>query len=69
MQEGWVLVYQADEEYKAEIIKQLLESSELHPVVMDRKDDEFRIGNVEVYVSPLEANAASLLIKANSEPD
>jgi 3-dehydroquinate synthase class II len=69
MEEGWVLVYQADEEYKAEIIKQLLESSELHPVVMDRKDDEFRIGNVEVYVSPLEADAAVSLIRANSEPD
>ncbi|MBK8505324.1 MAG: DUF2007 domain-containing protein [Saprospiraceae bacterium] len=68
MQEGWILVYQADEEYKAEIIKQLLESSELHPVVMDRKDDEFRIGNVEVYVSPLEADAAIQLIRANSEP-
>jgi hypothetical protein len=69
MEEGWVLVYQADEEYKAEIIRQLLETSELHPVIMDRKDDEFRIGNVEIYVSPLEADTAVRLIKANSEPN
>ena len=62
------MVYQADEEYKAEIIRQLLESGKLHPVVMDRKDDEFRIGNVEVYVSPLEADIAVRLIKANSDP-
>ena len=69
MQEGWVLVYQADEEYKAEINKQLLEDSELHPVVMDRKDDEFRIGNVEVYVSPFEAEIALRLIKDNAKSD
>jgi hypothetical protein len=68
MEEGWVLIYQADEEYKAQIIKQLLESNALHPVIMDRKDDEFKIGNVELYVSPLEAEAARRLIRANSQP-
>lgn len=69
MQDGWILVYQADEEYKAEVIKQLLENNNLHPVIMDHKDDEFRIGSVEIYVSPLEAVAAKEVISENSVED
>ena len=65
MEEGWVLIYQADEEYKAEVIKQLLENHDLHPVMMDHKDDEFRIGQVEIYVSSLEETTALNLIKEN----
>lgn len=69
MQDGWILVYQADEEYKAEVIKQLLENNNLHPVVMDHKDDEFRIGSVEIYISPLEAQTALDIINENSEEE
>ena len=69
MQDGWILVYQADEEYKGEVIKQLLENNNLHPVMLDHKDDEFRIGTVEVYVSPLEAEAARAAIEENQEEE
>ena len=69
MQDGWILVYQADEEYKAEVIKQLLENHNLHPVLLDHKDDEFRIGSVEIYISPLEAEAARTVIDENSEEE
>ncbi|MCB0669123.1 MAG: hypothetical protein KDC80_25035 [Saprospiraceae bacterium] len=65
MQDGWIMVYQADEEYKGEIVKQLLENNNLHPVLLDHKDDEFRIGSVEIYVSPLEAEAAQKVIAQN----
>ncbi len=67
MEEGWILVYRTDEEYKAEIIRQLLENHQLHPVMLDQKDDEFRIGDVEIYVSPLEAEDARLVIEQNTE--
>lgn len=67
MEEGWILVYRTDEEYQAEIIRQLLENHQLHPVMLDQKDDEFRIGDVEIYVSPLEAEDARLVIEQNTE--
>jgi hypothetical protein len=68
MQEGWICIYEADEEYKAELIKQLLEGQNLHPVIMDRKDDEFRIGQVEIYISPLEYDTAHKLLEENQKP-
>jgi hypothetical protein len=67
MEEGWILVYRTDEEYKAEIIRQLLENHQLHPVMLDQKDDEFRIGDVEIYVSPLEVEDARLVIEQSTE--
>jgi len=65
MVEGWLKVYSADEEYQAEVIKHLLENSGLHPVILDRKDDEFRLGFAEVYVSPEEADRAFDIITKN----
>jgi len=65
MTDGWVLCYQADEEYKVEIIKQLLESQGLHPVMLDHRDSEFRLGNVELYVAPEEQAGALKAIQDN----
>ena len=65
MTEGWIMCYQADEEYKVEVIKQLLENAGLHPVVMDRRDSEFRFGNVELLISPEEQQQALRVIEEN----
>ncbi len=65
MEKDWKLIYQADEEYKGMVVKQLLENHGLHPVLMDHKDDEFRIGQVEIFISPLEEAAAKAIIKEN----
>lgn len=67
MEDGWILIYQTDEEYKGEIIRQLLENNNLHPVLLDQKDDGFRIGEVGIYVSQLEADDAKNIIAQNSE--
>ena len=69
MTEGWILCYQADEEYKVEIIKQLLENAGLHPVVMDHRDSEFRIGNVELYIAPEEQESALKVIEENQQKE
>jgi hypothetical protein len=68
MEDGWICIYQADQEYKAEVIKQLLDRQGLHPILMDHKDDEFGIGQVEIYVSPLEQVAARQIIEENGAP-
>ena len=65
MVEGWMKVYHSEEEYQAELIKSLLENHGLHPVLLDRKDDEFRLGSAEVYVAPEEQEAALRYIAEN----
>ena len=67
MVEGWLKIYSADEEYQAEVIRSLLENNGLHPVILDRKDDEFRLGYAEVYVAPEEAERAKEIIEENQD--
>ena len=69
MEKDWIMIYQADEEYKAEIIRQLLENHGLHPVLMDKKDDEFRIGQVEIFIAPEEADQARHIMSENVEEE
>lgn len=63
--ESWIKVYSATEEYQAEIIKSLLSSNGLNPVLYDRKGDGFRLGNVDVYTTPEEAEQAIRIIDSN----
>lgn len=65
MEEGWTIIYKSSEEYQAVLIKDLLEGAGLHPVLMDKKDDEFLIGYAEVYVSGEEAKRARDIITEN----
>ena len=41
----------------------------MRPVLLDRKDDGFRIGVAEVYVAPEEADKAKKIIDKNTQPD
>lgn len=65
MAEGWTMVYRAGYEYQAALVVEILEDHGLHPVIMDKKDDEFHIGDVEVYVAPEEAEQARKVISEN----
>jgi len=67
MEAGWIKVYSANEEYQAEVIKSLLENNGFLPVLLDKKDDEFRLGVAEVYVAPQEAEKAKALIAENQK--
>jgi hypothetical protein len=65
MEDGWVKIYVSAEEYQAVLIKDLLENHGLHPVYMDKRDDEFRLGEAQVYVAPEEVEQAQKIIKEN----
>ena len=67
MEKNWIKVYTASEEYQAQLIVSLLEKYELQPVMMDKKDDEFRIGYAEVYVAQEEEERAVEIIESNKE--
>ena len=69
MVEGWVSVYKTAQEYQASLVKDILEKHGLHPVVLDRKDDEFMIGEVDVFVAPEEASEARAILDEISEEE
>jgi hypothetical protein len=51
-QSNWARVYSTPEDYKAEIIKSILEDEGIHCVVVDKKDTAYggTFGEIEVYV-------------------
>lgn len=59
------MVHRSTQEYQASLVKDLLETHGLHPVILDRKDDEFHIGEVEVFVAPEEEADARRVISEN----
>jgi hypothetical protein len=65
MEDGWSVVYRSGHEYQAALVVEILEQHGLHPVLLDKKDDEFHIGEVEVYVAPEEAEKAIAVISEN----
>lgn len=67
MEEGWVKIYVSAEEYQAVLIKELLENHGLHPVYMDKRDDEFRLGEAQVYIAPEELERAKEVMAENKK--
>jgi len=47
----WQKVYQDSQQYRAEIVKAILEENELDPVLVDKKDSAYQFGHFEVHVA------------------
>lgn len=47
---NWQAVYKTDQLYKAEIVKDFLQNSSLHPIIVDKKDSAYLIGYYEIRV-------------------
>ena len=47
----WQKVYQDPQQYRAEIVKAILEENELDPVLVDKKDSAYQFGHFEVHVA------------------
>ncbi len=58
-----VCVYTADKEYKALIVKALLEEEGISAIILSQKDSAYLFGEVSVYVSDDMANKALEVIK------
>ena len=48
----WQCVYRDSLEYRAEIVKAVLEDQELSPVVLNKKDSAYQFGTFAVLVAP-----------------
>jgi type III secretory pathway lipoprotein EscJ len=47
----WQKVYQDSQQYRAEIVKAILEEHHLDPVIIDKKDSAYQFGHFEIHVS------------------
>ncbi|MEQ8338431.1 MAG: DUF2007 domain-containing protein [Cyclobacteriaceae bacterium] len=47
----WQKVYQDSQQYRAEIVKAILEEHDLDPVLVDKKDSAYQFGHFEVHVA------------------
>jgi len=59
----WQKVYTDHLLHKAEIVKAILEEHNLNPVIINKQDSNYKIGNFEIYVKPDEVLYAIKLIE------
>lgn len=64
MEKDWQIVFSTKRTYEAEMVRGLLETAGLEPVVMNTQDSSYLFGDVEVYVSPEQAEQAEAIIKS-----
>ncbi|MBW6478454.1 MAG: DUF2007 domain-containing protein [Bacteroidales bacterium] len=51
MNENWEIVYSTQQEYKAEIVKAVLEDNGIKCFSLNKKDSAYLFGEIELYVS------------------
>ena len=49
---NWQCIYQTEKQYRAEIIKSILEEKGIDAVVVNKKDSYYHFGQLEVHVDP-----------------
>ena len=49
---NWQKVFSDKTEYRAEIVKAVLEDNDLQPVLVNKKDSTYHLGQFEVHVAP-----------------
>lgn len=62
MSEDWVLIFETDKDFEAELIKGMLNEHDIDAFVMKKQDSLYLIGNFELYVMPEDAMRAKTLI-------
>lgn len=63
MEKDWVVVFETDQPYRADIVMQMLQSEGIEAVLMNKKDSSYVVlGEVEVLVrSEFSARATDLI--------
>lgn len=63
MEKNWVKIFQASNEQKVTIACQVLHENGIEAVVMNKKDQSFLFGMVELYVSGEKQEEAKFILK------
>ncbi len=62
----WQKIFSIDQSYKAEIVKDLLESNHLNPVIINKQDSSYtNFGMYEIHVPSDEVLRAMRIIESN----
>lgn len=59
----WQSVYKDTKEHRALIVKDVLESMEMNPVLVNKKVSAYDLGNFEIFVAPDQVIRAIKIIK------
>lgn len=62
MDKSWFKVYTSTDFLKAEMIRQLLIENTIDAVLMNKKDSSYHFGEVQIWVSEADSEAAIALI-------
>jgi hypothetical protein len=61
--DGWMIVFSTDQDYKAEIANEILDENDIEAVIMNKKDSNYKFGEIEVYVMDEDVELARKLLK------
>lgn len=59
----WKVIFKTNKQYEAEIVKDVLESHYLQPVIVNKKDSSYHFGNFEIHISTEQAMEAMQIIR------
>ena len=59
----WKAVFKTNQQYQAEIVKDVLEDHNLTPVIVNKKDSAYHFGYFEVHVSEEEVLKAVQIVQ------
>ncbi|HNX07172.1 MAG TPA: DUF2007 domain-containing protein [Bacteroidales bacterium] len=63
MEKDWVLVFETNKDFEAEMVKGMLEENNISVFVINKKDSAYLFGNIELYVLPDNLVEAKTFIK------
>jgi len=62
--DNWIAIYETDQLYRAEIVKDILNNEEIDAVILNRKDSSYHFGSIQVMVNPEDKEKAAEIVKS-----
>ena len=62
MENDWILIFETDKDFEAEIIKGMLKEHDIEAVIVNKRDSVYLIGTYELYVTLDDVMKAKTLI-------
>lgn len=62
--DDWTSVYETDQMYRAELVKDLLNNEDVDAVIFNQKDSSYLFGSIRVMVKPADREKAAEIVKS-----
>ncbi len=62
--DNWIAIYETDQLYRAELVKDILNNEEVDAVILNRKDSSYHFGSIQVMVNPKDKEKAAEIVKS-----